>query len=135
MAHCWTEERSIKGKFCNVCRKKMHEVPGVRCEGGFIRSLYPSVIASDICYSFGYLSKIVYVPKLGDDKRSSIIPSLISSILISVCDYFIHEHCQVNWNIHGYPNSKYNSNVKTVTSFIVNLIQFKFSVITATVPI
>ena len=35
MAHCWTEEKSIKGKFCNVCRKKMQEVPGVRCEGEY----------------------------------------------------------------------------------------------------
>jgi len=32
VAHCWTEEKSIKGKFCNVCRKKMQEVPGSRCE-------------------------------------------------------------------------------------------------------
>lgn len=32
VAHCWSEEKSIKGKFCNVCRKKLHEVPGLHCE-------------------------------------------------------------------------------------------------------
>jgi len=32
VAHCWSEEKSIKGKFCNVCRKKIHEAPGLHCE-------------------------------------------------------------------------------------------------------
>ena len=40
VAHCWTEEKSIKGKFCNVCRKKMHEVPGIRCEGGTFHNVF-----------------------------------------------------------------------------------------------
>ena len=33
VAHCWAEEKNIKGKFCNVCRKKLQEVPGIRCQG------------------------------------------------------------------------------------------------------
>jgi len=32
VAHCWAEEKNIKGKFCNVCRKKLQEVPGIRCQ-------------------------------------------------------------------------------------------------------
>ncbi|XP_023323725.1 diacylglycerol kinase theta [Eurytemora carolleeae] len=32
VAHFWSEEKSIKGKFCNVCRKKIHEAPGLHCE-------------------------------------------------------------------------------------------------------
>ena len=50
VAHCWTEEKSIKGKFCNVCRKKMHEVPGVRCEGQFS---WPMIVSFN--YSLSYL--------------------------------------------------------------------------------
>ena len=46
-------------------------------------------------FFFENLSQIVYVSKLADDKRSISLWLLISSILISVCDYFIHEHCQV----------------------------------------
>ena len=64
VAHCWTEEKSIKGKFCNVCRKKMHEVPGIRCEG----QLRPVLIVSfNSIHSYllfpRNLSNIVYVSK------------------------------------------------------------------------
>ena len=59
VAHCWTDEKTIKGKFCNVCRKKMHEVPGIRCEGRFHR--YCCYFCLSIClFSCGYATKNVY---------------------------------------------------------------------------
>ena len=133
VAHCWTEEKSIKGKFCNVCRKKMQEVPGVRCEGEYVRQsvdgkILKSLFAAQhqkkislkncvrirpgkVTFLFfsrltsfahlfiifcGNLFQIVYVSKLlMINAALSSALCLISSILISVCDYFIHEHCQV----------------------------------------
>ena len=62
VAHCWTEEKSIKGKFCNVCRKKMQEVPGVRCEGEYVsQSVDGKILISWFAaqHQKKFLSKIV----------------------------------------------------------------------------
>ncbi len=40
VAHVWSERLLIKGrKFCNVCRKKMEDVVGICCEGGYTYSI------------------------------------------------------------------------------------------------